>query len=220
MKHASKAEEHLRVIRSMMERAPVYRAIAGPTTLVGGLLSIVLSTWILLANPARLRLVGAARFFILLWLVVLVATLATNVFFIWQKSKREGGGLVTPGLRLAIRSSLPIVLIAGILTYLFWRADETAEALPLLVVIWIICDGLALLATSGFAPLSLILLGWIFLATGAVFLIWMGPVFSEEPTSGVAMATGLTFGFYHLFYAALTWPRRTRRWSLPASLRP
>jgi hypothetical protein len=220
MNDASKAEEHLRVIRSMMERAPVYRAIAGPTALVGGLLSLALSPWILLANPARLKLVGAARFFIVLWLFVLLITLATNALFIWQKAKREGTGLITPGLRLAIRSTLPIILVAGILTFLFWRADETVEALPLLVVIWIISHGLALLATSWFAPRSLTLLGWVFLATGVVFLIWMGPVFSDEPTSGVAMAMGLTFGFYNLFYAALTWPRRTRRWSLPASLRP
>ena len=30
------AEEHLRVIRSLMERATVYRAISAPTALVGG----------------------------------------------------------------------------------------------------------------------------------------------------------------------------------------
>src|SRR4051794_33483958 len=144
MNDAGKAEEHLRVIRSMMERAPVYRAIAGRTALVGGLLSIVLSTCVLLANPVRLSQVGAARFFILLWLLVLLATLVTALLFIWQKARREGGPLVTPGLKLAIRSTLPIVLVAGILTFLFWRADETAEALPLLVVIWITSYGLTL----------------------------------------------------------------------------
>ena len=35
-----KAEEDLRVIRSLMERATVYRAISAPTALVAGLLSI------------------------------------------------------------------------------------------------------------------------------------------------------------------------------------
>ena len=35
-----RAEEDLRVIRTLMERATVYRAISAPTALVGGVLSI------------------------------------------------------------------------------------------------------------------------------------------------------------------------------------
>ena len=35
----SEAEEHLRVIRSLMEKATIYRAISAPTALLGGVLS-------------------------------------------------------------------------------------------------------------------------------------------------------------------------------------
>ena len=38
MNERTRAEEHLRVIRSLMERATIYRAISAPTALVGGLL--------------------------------------------------------------------------------------------------------------------------------------------------------------------------------------
>ena len=37
------AEEHLRAIRLLMERATIYRAISAPTALVGGLLSVGLA---------------------------------------------------------------------------------------------------------------------------------------------------------------------------------
>ena len=37
----SNAEEDLRIIRTLMERATIYRAISAPTALVGGLLAIL-----------------------------------------------------------------------------------------------------------------------------------------------------------------------------------
>ena len=40
MNEQSRAEEDLRVIRTLMERAATYRAISAPTALVGGILSI------------------------------------------------------------------------------------------------------------------------------------------------------------------------------------
>jgi hypothetical protein len=37
----TEAEEHLRVIRSLMEKATIYRAISAPTAFVGGLASLL-----------------------------------------------------------------------------------------------------------------------------------------------------------------------------------
>ena len=50
----SKAEENLRVIRSLMERATVYRAIAAPAALVAGFLSIFAAAAIYLNDQTRL----------------------------------------------------------------------------------------------------------------------------------------------------------------------
>ena len=56
----SKAEEDLRVIRSLMERATVYRAISAPAALVAGLLSILLLVQSIVDRwmAASLRLCG------------------------------------------------------------------------------------------------------------------------------------------------------------------
>ena len=40
MKSPDAAAEHLRTIRSLMERATVYRAISGPGALLGGVLAL------------------------------------------------------------------------------------------------------------------------------------------------------------------------------------
>jgi hypothetical protein len=216
MDHRQRAEEHLRTIRNLMERATVYRAISAPTALVGGLLATLVAvvTWLESQENAGLKVFSAlgtwnARTFIGIWLCVLVLTLFANTWFIWRKARREGGLLLTPGLKWAIVSATPVVLITGILTSLFWKNDETTEALPILAITWIVCYGLALLATSSFAPRSLLILGWIFLFSGIIALIcirW----FNAETTVRTNGAMGLTFGLYHLIYAALTWPRKAR----------
>ena len=40
MTEPAEAREQLRVIRSLMERATIYRSISAPTALIGGLLSL------------------------------------------------------------------------------------------------------------------------------------------------------------------------------------
>ncbi len=215
MTERTNAEEHLRVIRSLMERATIYRAISAPTAVVGSALSLITATLLFLGNQRgstsffHLSYPGAARHFIALWFVVLGATLMANTFFILQKARREGSAFMTPGLRLAIHSATPVLIVATVLTLLFWRNDETTEALPILTIIWITCYGLALLSTASFAPSSLRFLGWAFLLTGAFAIILIDPLFNADPARSAARAMGLTFGLYHLVYGLATWPRKT-----------
>jgi hypothetical protein len=217
MDEQQRAEDHLRVIRNLMERATIYRAISAPTALIGGALGTIVSIFLLwnLAGPDRIGLGLAnrgltARPFILLWLLVLLVTLCANTWFIFRKSRREGTSLFTPSLKLTIVSALPALFIVSIFTALFWSYDETEDALPLLVNIWIICYGLLLLATSPFAPRSLVVLGWVVLGTGGFLLAFASLIFRFDPAMRAILAMGLTFGLYHLAYAALTWPAKSR----------
>ncbi|HMJ04904.1 MAG TPA: hypothetical protein VK474_01480 [Chthoniobacterales bacterium] len=216
MDERTHAEEHLRIIRSLMERATIYRAISAPTALVGSVLSLLTATLLFVANGRgstsffKLSHPGAARQFIVIWLVVLLLTLLANTLFIWRKARHESSAFMTAGLRLAIYSAAPVLIIAALLTSLFWRNDETTEALPILVTVWITCYGLALLATANFAPRSLRFLGWAFLLTGAACLVLTGPIFNTEPARHSAIAMGLTFGFFHLVYGLSTWPRQAK----------
>ena len=114
------AEEHLRVIRSLMERATVYRAISAPTAVVGGALSLLTSAF-LFAGSGRdstsffhLGYPGAAHHFITIWLTVLVATLLANTIFIWRKARRESSAFFTSGLKLAIYSTAPVLIVTAV----------------------------------------------------------------------------------------------------------
>ncbi len=199
MTEETKAMEHLRVIRTLMERATVYRAISSPTALAGGLVAVFVSSWSLfLAQPLP---------FVESWLAALVIALLANTYFIWRDHSREGRPLLSSGLRLAIRAVLPSVLAAAVFSFPFIREGQDY---PFLAIIWVIFYGFALLATEQFAPRSLIWLGRAFLIAGLVGFIGihthLSPVLFDEP-SGANWIMGGTFGLFHLIYAAATWRR-------------
>ena len=195
----AQANEQLRVIRSLMERATIYRAISAPTALVGGLLSLIASVVV----PD-----GNARRFVVGWLLVLVLTLAANTWFIRQKAKREGGKIFSSGLRLAIRAALPVLLVTAALTASLWGNDGGQGVALLMATVWTLGYGLALLSTATFAPRSLIVFGWIYLATGLLAGQIVYQNLSHSISHPASLLMGLSFGGYHLVYAVCTWPRK------------
>lgn len=193
------AEEHLRAIRQLMERATVYRAISAPAALVGGLLSVC-------ASGAMLVLPGIAdsRVFFALWTAVLLVTSAANAAFIWRGAHRRGEPLISPGMKVALRSVLPALFAGAAISAIL--AAVRAPAL-LSVLFWLLFYGLALLSTMNFAPQSIVALGWAFLLTSlAAFGSLIAP--SVEIRHLPELIMGATFGLYHLVYAGCTWPRR------------
>src|SRR5437764_425407 len=68
------AEENLRVIRQLMERVTVYRAISAPTALVGGILALLAAGAVYYNNEVQLVLGRAVRprELAVLWMVVLL----------------------------------------------------------------------------------------------------------------------------------------------------
>ncbi len=194
------ALENLRVIRSLMEKAHIYRAISAPAALVGGVLSLMTA---LLGSFLGLGKDGDLTHdeFLLLWMGVLVFTSVLNVWLLCREAKRRGQPVVSEGMRMALRALLPPlaaggVLGIGLILYL--------QNLTLAALIWIVCYGLALLGTASFSPRSLVRLGWMFLLSGLIlFWVWasngdirMLPS-DEDPAS---FAMGLTFGLLHIGY--------------------
>ena len=221
------AEEHLRAIRLLMERATIYRAISAPTALVGGVLSIGLATVLLVWQGGDNELNADAHLFYDAWLFVLLATLAANMLFIWRGAHERGEPLVSAGFKLAVRSVMPAffagIAMSGVLTMMDDGLTPGVALLPTLL--WIVFYGLGLLATMSFAPRSILVLGWAFLFTGVAAFIYLMletllPRVSLTDTLGFdlpmptrsypAAIMGATFGLYHLVYAACTWPRRAR----------
>ena len=103
---------------------------------------------------------------------------------------------------MAMREILPPMMVGGVLGIglVVYLHNLTMAAL-----IWILCYGLALLATASFSPRSLLRLGWAFVISGlALFLVWAanGDIRMLPTDEGPAsLAMGVTFGLLHIVYA-------------------
>ena len=194
---STEAEEHLRVIRSLMEKATIYRAVSAPTALAGGVAALLVSPpwvqnlflkWLVPADSFRVR-----------WFLALVFTLAVNALLILREARRRGDPLMSPGMRAAMVALLPPIL-CGAVFFLIMGPIHTPVYLSLFY-------GLALLATGHFAPRSIVWLGWGFLVAGlAGYLLIVDGQIPALCTPDLFMV--LTFGGFHLVYAACTWPRK------------
>jgi hypothetical protein len=202
----SKAEQDLRVIRSLMERATVYRTISAPAALVAGFLSIFAAAAIYL-NDKSVDWAVQGRAFAAIWLVVLVLAVAANAFFIWREAKKDGRPFISSGMKLSLRAIAPTLLVPAAVTLWFLVSGYKGAAEQELVVVWIAFYGLALLSTALFAPRSLVCLGWAFLLT-ALALLALRNAAGDLPVNLPNIAMGITFGLYHLIYAVCAWPRK------------
>jgi hypothetical protein len=202
MSSPSPAEEHLRIIRSLMERATIYRAISAPGALVGGVVSVLLLAVVLLVFRS-----GSRVPFFPVWLAVLAFTAAVNFFLLRREAHRRGDEFFSPGMRLALRAMLPALLGGALCAFIEGEGGYTLNA-----SLWVLCYGISLLAASHFAPRSICWLGRAFFVAGAGLLLggafvvnwWQG---TDEITVAHVIMGG-TFGLFHLVYAACTWPRR------------
>jgi hypothetical protein len=206
----SQAEEHLRVIRSLMEKATIYRAISAEAAAVGGVLAVLASfahgNWFPGGGEAVPEIVQRDTILTVTWLIALLVTGTANFAFLYRHAVRRGDHVLSAGMRLALVALAPSFIFAGALTVLLGFG-----AFVLLVPFWISLYGLGLLGTSHFAPRSLVWLGWAFLFAGIGCIAYTAAMSGgSAPLINFAQGSmALTFGLFHLVYAACTWPRRS-----------
>ncbi len=202
MTESDYASQQLRVIRSLMERATIYRSLSAPTALIGGLLSFGGFATAYYAKHHRQHPLNTSEFLIV-WLVILTLTGFANAIFLARGAAQRGEPFFSPGMKCALSSVAPAFISAGVLTFVIHRPIHLA-------ILWIALYGVGLLATQHFAPRSLIVLGTTFFLTGCALLgTWKHlfvPDGHGEPSALVVSGLmAATFGGFHLAYAAAVW---------------
>jgi hypothetical protein len=215
MSESDFASHQLRVIRSLMERATVYRAMSAPTATFGGLLSLVGFGIAYYAKHLRHHPLSPADFLVV-WLVILALTGLANTFFLWREARARQEPFFSSGMKCAACSLAPPFLSAGVLTLLF-HASPIHCALA-----WITLYGMGLLATQHFAPRSLVVLGVLFLAAGLGLTatwkhLFVTALHAEPSALVVSGIMAATFGGLHLAYAAVVWALGKERSELSAT---
>lgn len=208
------AAEHLGTIRRLMERATVYRALSAPGAALAGLLALLVGGLQIVYHRPPSRGAGIvgdsmedqASAFILPWLAVLLTVVLMNVWLLWRESRRRGEVFFSAGMRTALRQMVPPLAAGGLITV----GDLLGGTDPIQVVVkWLLFYGLALLATTVFAPRSLVGLGGAFFGAALACVVTRLLGFGFDPGQpNFVWAAWLmmgTFGFFHLLYAAFAW---------------
>ncbi|HUF61480.1 MAG TPA: hypothetical protein VMN36_05345 [Verrucomicrobiales bacterium] len=195
MEPSREAEENLRLIRALLERAVVYRAISGQAALAGGALAV------LAAVLARVSALDAtAGGFLGIWLSVLAAAVAFNTFLLWKSAGSKGQPFLSGPMKTALRAILPPLAAGGIAGV---AAAIGGGDLRTCASVWVLCYGMALHAAWSFSPASLHRLGLVFLAAGAVLLaFYLNPLGVSWPSGpgSASLVMGATFGLFHVIY--------------------
>jgi len=191
------AEHTLETIRSLMERSQRYEHVSGYSGLAAG--SVVLAACGVMA-AGRLPF-GPRGNFALVWGIAFAVAFAAHVILTFARARQRDEPVWSRQARTVYLALLPSFLASLAVTVLIWRLNR----LDLLPAVWLSLYGCGVLATSFFAPRSILALGAGCFIIGVASLLgdWMHPL--------LTMAVG--FGTTHVAFGAavLAVERRERR---------
>ena len=185
------------MIRNLMERATIFRALTGETALVGGALAC-LAAW---ASEKKMGLAWAQ-----FWLIGLAFVIGFYIFQMWRIARaKDGGKIWNQSLKLVLRCALPSLLAGGITGLLIAKGAQQGHR-ELAACFWTTHYGIALLAIREFVPKSMVWLGWAFVIFGVVALctfMTSDIAFQVMHKLNGSRLMALSFGGLQLLYGAL-----------------
>jgi hypothetical protein len=180
---SDRAMDNLRFIRETMERSTHFTAVPG----YGGMLMGV--TAIVAAYIAHTQIYR--REWLVTWLVEACLAFAIGLLAMWQKSKLADTSLLSvPAKKFAFGFTPP--LICGIaITLGLWRFEHYEVMAP----IWMLLYGAAVVTGGAFSVRVIPVMGWIFMAIGAVGF--------ALPAAYGDILMGVSFGLTHIVFGAI-----------------
>lgn len=189
------ANEHLQVIRTLMERATVYRRALAPMMLASGCLGLAGAAVGILGDVER------PRSFAALWIAIGLLAAGVAAWLVRRQALKEHEPVWSPPARRVAMAVLPAFSAGAVLGLVggfapaFREASAVAVWLP---VAWLVLYGCAAHAAGFFMPRGIKVLGWIFVAGGCGFAAFHDPGLPMWRLGHLAM--GAFFGALHLAY--------------------
>ena len=204
MAKPKKLPEHVQIIESLMLRTKQHRGIMLPTTLVTGLVAIIIGTSLTLKIGREIDLYTypiTAGEWIATWISAALCALIVALFFARRQAKADDHTLNTPQLKHVFRSLAPSLLL-GFVTGTALSFHDI-RLLPLTASLWIASYGVALLSIRLYTTKSARFLGILMLALGlACFWVSLRPQSMIHPIHLANFFMAIAFGMFHLIVAS------------------
>jgi len=205
------AAEHLQIIRTLMERAALYRRALAPIMIFNGVVGL------LAAGLGWSLGIGSPRGFVLYWAVVSMVALTGSFLLVRRQALKESEPFWSPPTRRVTQAMLPALaaglMIAALVTARAGLAPDTGGGLVRVLwlpLIWVVLYGCAFHAAGFFMPRGMKIFGWAFIIGGCGLFAaglpdWVRPL---DYGHGIM---GLFFGGLHLAYGIYLYFTEHRR---------
>lgn len=189
------ASQNLQVIRTLMERAAVYRRALAPVTIVAGVIGLAGAAVSLLAG------IRTPRAFSLVWMSVSLLAALSSFLLVRRQAVKAREPFWSPPTR-RITQALSPPFFAGLAVGSLWVVYGPLIPWPTttLAAVWMIFYGCGLHASGFFMVRGIKLFGWIFLLSGCALLFLMFEQAGLRQTQTAHYTMGLYFGLLHLAY--------------------
>ena len=198
------AAEHLQTIRTLMERSAVYRRALAPTMFAAGTVGTAFGAlgWFRGGdNP---------KGFVLLWLGAAIIGLTAALFVIRRQAFSDSEPFWSSPTRRIAQAVLPAFIGGAVLG--ITMLGPKPLALASLIALWTLLYGCGLHAAAFFMQRGMRCFAWIFIITGAMFLLLQMVERSiAVDVRSASLTMGLVFGVSHLLYGVylrMTEPRK------------
>jgi len=176
----SRAIDNLRFIRETMERSVVFTTVPG----YGGMLMGATAIGAAIIANQQVYL----RNWLVVWIVEAILAFLVGFLAMWQKSKIADTPLNSVPTKKFAMSFLPPLICGVIITLGLWRYENYETMIP----VWHLLYGAAVVCGGAFSVKAVPVMGWCFIALGAVaFLLPKG--FGDELMI-------LSFGVLHIVF--------------------
>lgn len=195
-----RAAENLQVIRTLMERAALYRRALAPVSLAAGVLGSLAAALGWVAG------LDSVRGFTGYWLAVAAGTLGVCLVIMRRQALQADEPFWSPPARRVAQATLPALsagLLAGILVLL--GAAPGPRAAWWLPGVWMVLYGCASHASGFFLDRGIQRFGTLFVILGALWLLGFASRPGDAGLPALRWAhvvMGAAFGGLHLAYGA------------------
>ena len=178
-----RAIDNLKFIRETIARSTQFTAVPG----YGGILMGVTAVAAAFIASGQVYLPNS----LMTWLIEATLAFSIGILAMWQKSKIGGQSLLSvPAKKFAMSFAPPLIVGVAIVLGI-WRYGDY-ESMP---AVCMLCYGSAVVCGGAFSVRVVPVMGWCFMALGAVAFI--------VPASYGNLMMGASFGLLHIIFGAI-----------------
>jgi hypothetical protein len=175
-----RAFDNLKFIRETMERSTVFTSVPGYGGILMGATAVAAA---FIANSQT-----SVRDWLIVWLAEAVLAFFIGLLAMWQKTKISKIPMFSTPARKLLMNSLPPMLCGVFITLGLWQRG----LFELMIPVWILCYGAAVVCGGAFSVKAVPLMGWCFIALGAAAFFL--------PAGLANLMMGLSFGALHIVF--------------------